>query len=243
MVPNAGFWENCFRETYVRAIEAFQTAALKRVASAFSGIAEEADDVAEAEFERLGSSIPVDPDNLPDMGDLADSASELGVEYHDAMSRVRQGVVNLLAVGLHHLFEQQQLSFLGRELARGESGPFQPAEIEKRLRARGVDPRSFECEAKVRELRLAANAIKHGGGRSARELARLRHDLFEDPVLKSLSPATGTAANSQRAVALASSSLTPLAGNGIYTSERDLSEWCAAAISYWKELAAILDGK
>ena len=34
---------------------------------------------------------------------------------------------------------------------------------------------------------------------------------------------------------------TPLAGEDLYVSERDLSEWCDAAIAFWEKLSAILD--
>ena len=30
---------------------------------------------------------------------------------------------------------------------------------------------------------------------------------------------------------------TPLAGDGLYVSERDLSEWCDAAVAFWEELS------
>ena len=33
----------------------------------------------------------------------------------------------------------------------------------------------------------------------------------------------------------------PLAGEDLYVSERDLSEWCDAAIAFWEELSEILD--
>ena len=73
------------------------------------------------------------------------------------MSGVRQGVLNVLAVGLYHLFEQQQLFFLRRGLlSRAEDVPM-------------------------------------------------------------------------------------LAGEDLYVSERDLSEWCDAAIAFWEKLSAILD--
>ena len=63
---------------------------------------------AEAEFDRLGS-MPADPDVSINLGDIAHWATEHGIEYYETMLAVRQGMVNLLAVGLHHLFEQQQL--------------------------------------------------------------------------------------------------------------------------------------
>ena len=240
MIPNAGFWANYFREVHVRAIERFRTAALKRVTPAFSGIEEEAEAAAEAEYERLGS-MPADPDSLVDMADLAEWATEHGIEYYETMSGVRQSVSNLLAVGLHHLFEQQQLFFLDRELARAEGGSRRLSQFENRLRAHSVDPQSFECASKVNELRLAANTIKHGAGWSADELAKVRPDLFEHPILAQEREAQIEAVHSERATMLASSSLAPLAGEDLYVSERDISEWCDAVISFWKELSTVLD--
>ena len=131
MVPNAEFWAHYFREFHVRTIEGFGAGALENVAAAFSSIAEEADAAAEAEFDRLGC-MPAD-DEIG-MGDVAEWATEHGIEYYETMSGVRQGLLNLSAVGLHHLFEQQQLFFLRRELARADEGAFQPAEFERRLR-------------------------------------------------------------------------------------------------------------
>ncbi len=241
MVPNAGFWAYYFRLFYVPAIQGFQAGALERVAPAFGGIAEEAGAAAEAEFERLGS-MPADPDGSIDMGDVAEWATDHGSEYYETMSGVWQGVLNLLAVGLRHLFEQQQIFFLWREFAREEKGSFQTPELEKRLAACGVESRSFPCAGKLYELRMAANAIKHGAGPSASELAKLRPDLFLNPVLLRLGwTKKGDDAKSRRAAALASSFIAPLAGDALYVSEHDLSEWSDAVMAYWKELSAILD--
>ena len=240
MVPNAGFWAHHFRRVYVPAIQGFHAGALEKVAPAFGGIAEEADAAVEAEFERL-RSMSAGPDVSIDMGDIAEWASDHGIEYYETMSGVRQGVLNLLAVGLHHLFEQQQIFFLRRELAREAKGSFQTAELEKRLAACGVDCRSFACAGKLYELRMAANAIKHGAGPSASELAKLRPDLFLNPILSRLGWVKGDDAKSRRAAARASSFVAPLAGDDLYVSEHDLSEWCAAVMAYWKELSAILD--
>ena len=127
MVPNAGFWAQYFRQYHVQAVEGFRAGALEKVVAAFNSIAEEADAAAEAEFERLGS-MPAD-DGI-DMGDVAEWATEHGIEYYETMSGVRQGVLNLRAVGLHHLFEQQQLSF-------GESWLVEKRERTKRRHSNG----------------------------------------------------------------------------------------------------------
>lgn len=241
MVANAGFWADYSRRVYVRTIEGFRAGALEKIAPVFSGIAKEAEAAAEAEFERLGS-MPSDPYSSIDMSDLAEWAIDHGIEYYKTMSGVRQGALNLLAVGLHHLFEQQQLSFLRKGLAKGEDGTFQSSELERRLSEHGVYCRRFGCAAKVYELRMAANTIKHGAGQSADKLAELRPDLFKDPVLPQLGWRTGNdRAKSGRAAERASSVIAPLAGDDVYVSERDLIEWCAAVIAYWEELSAVLD--
>ena len=105
-------------------------------------------------------------------------AMEHRITVYETMFGVRQGVLNLLAVGLYHLFEQQQLFFLRRGLlSRAEKDV--PAllkvdEFEKRLAECGVECRSFSCDGKLRELRTAANAIKHAKGKAGDELAKLR---------------------------------------------------------------------
>ncbi|MCY3820708.1 MAG: hypothetical protein OXH52_15335 [Gammaproteobacteria bacterium] len=238
MVPNAKYWAHYFREFHVRVIEGFRAGALEKVATAFGGIAEEAERAAEAEFERLGS-MPAD--DWVDMGDVAEWAQDHGILYYETMSGVRQGVLNLLAVGLHHLFEQQQLIFLRRELARDEKRALSVGELERRLARLGVDCRSFRSAGKLYELRKAANAIKHGAGPAAKELAALRPDLFEDPVLANHGLAKRGVAGSDRVAMLAASLSEPLAGEDLYVSERDLAEWCTAVVDYWKELSTILD--
>ncbi|MDE0178442.1 MAG: hypothetical protein OXP36_07565 [Gammaproteobacteria bacterium] len=240
MIANAGSWASYFGEVHVQALQRFRTAALERVIPAFSGIEEEAQAAAEAEYERLGS-MPADPDRLLDLADLADWATEHGAEYHETMSGLRQSVLNLLAVGLHHLFEQQQLFFLDRALAGAQGGSRRLSQFESRLRTHSVDPQTFECASKVNELRLAANTIKHGVGPSADKLAKVRPDLFEPPTDVQDRKAQLDAANSERAAMLASSFLAPLAGRDLCVCERDISAWCDAAISYWKELSAVLN--
>ena len=225
------------RQNRVRTIEGFRAAAVEKVAVVFNSIAQEADAAAKAEFERLGSM------SVHDETYIAECATERGINYYETMSGVRQGVLNLLAVGLHHLLEQQQLSCLRWELGGGpgDERALQPADFEQRLADLRIDCRSFGCAAKLYELRTAANAIKHGAGHSARTLATLRPDLFRDPALATCEPAAGSASGSGSGRALRSSPLQPLAGSDIYVTERDLSDWCGAMIAYWQELSKTLD--
>ena len=232
MVPNAGFWARHFRELHVRAIEGFRSGALDMVAPAFSRIAEEANAVVEAERERLGDSIGA--------GDEGELAADPGIEYHETMSAVRQSILNLLAVGLHHLFEQQQIFFLRQELVARKEKALKAEMLKAHLTERGVDCRSLTSTDRLFELRLAANAIKHGDGHSAKELARWRPDLFEYS-LPGLGSTRGDDSKPGRPAAIVPSVFVPLAGHDLYISEQQLAEWCDAATTYWNELAAILE--
>lgn len=234
MVPNAGFWARYFRRVHVPAIRGFCTGALDMVAPAFGRIAEEANAAVEGERERLGSSSGV--------WGTGEYDADPSIEYYETMSAVRQSILNLLAVGLHHLFEQQQLFFLRKELVRGDGGKLKAEAIERHLTECGVNYQRLTSTARLDELRLAANAIKHGDGRSARELAPLRPDLFEYSV-PSREPTTENALASEGPAAIVPSIFAPLTGHDLYVSEQHLSEWCDAATTYWNELAAILDSQ
>ena len=236
MVPNPEWWARYFRRVHIRAIEGFRAGALEKVAPAFSGLAEEADAAVSEEFERR-SSMPTG--SSIDMSIVADCAFEHGLDYYLTMKEVEQNILNLLAVGLHHMFEQQQF-FSHRRLFREESVSFRTVEFERRLADCGIDCRSFECTGKLYELKMAANTIKHGSGSSANKLASLRPDLFQHPIL-SFGRENGDEFESFWGRSPASSFLAPLTGDGLYVSDRDLSEWCAAATAYWEELSARLD--
>ena len=193
---NLEFWPGIF-QMHIRAIETFRDAALKKVVPAFRNIAKEA-------AATTNEKYPGDDDSI------AEQASEHYAECFEALSDVRQGMVNLLAVGLYHLFEQQQKLTTGsRESAA-----------------------KFKCAGKIYELRMAANTIKHGEGDSAKKLARLRPDLFRDPAFSERGSAKD---HVQHAESMADDSMfAPLTGY-IYVSEDDLSEWCDAARAYWEE--------
>ena len=171
MCTSAAFWAQHFRTAYVGGIEAYRTGALERILPAFRGIGEEADAAADAEFERLGA-MPAAPDDQVDMADLAERADRHGQKFYEMMRRVRQGWLNLVAVGLHHLVEQQQSLFFQNALATAGNEEFRPGALNERLAEHGVDAENLGGAARVWELRTAANAIKHGPGPAARRPGR-----------------------------------------------------------------------
>ena len=225
IIRNAPFWVDVFCKRYVRVIEGFRAAAVEKVDPAFADIEADAENSAEAEYERLmglPSNGEIDP------GDIAEQANEHGIEYLEVMSAMQQGVRNGLVVGLHHLLEQLQLAFF-RQLALRTSE--KPKDLQKLLLTCGIDTQGFSSSGRLNELRLAANTVKHGRGPAARQLAALRPDLFKHPA--SLSESRGGALST-------SSNLEPLAGEGLYVTVESLSEWVDAVIAYWEELSEVL---
>ena len=167
-----------------------------------------------------------------------DSLAELAIDHYaecyGTLSGVRQGVLNLLAVGLYHLFEQQQLLLL-QTLTKDENKS--PRSVEECLAECGIESQKFACANKLYELKVAANTIKHGKGGASGKLASLRPDLFQNPAFSE----SGYGEDQDYAKSVAVDSFfAPLTGD-LYVSEGDLSEWCNATKAYWEELAVAGD--
>jgi hypothetical protein len=90
----------------------------------------------------------------------------------------------------------------------------------------GIDLASLEAWAKVDELRLVANSVKHGEGTSAQALRLLRPDLFQDPAFADIQAEMGGRWFDRRhPLAM------PLAGEDLFVTESDLHNYCTAAVA------------
>lgn len=221
---------------YAPPVEAYRAAALGKIPPVFDNLEVEAESVAEAEFERL-CALPVGPDYQGDLGDLAERAMEHGNEYGETMFAIRQSVLNLLAVGLQHLFEQQQKGLWYQTSAARMGKEYSWKALETCLLVSGVNPSSLPGATRRDELRHAANAIKHGSGKAAARLAASRPDLFNfDP-----GATRGTDVNRQkRAATMQASDLlfAPLGGGNLYVAKADLADWCDAVLQFWRGISA-----
>ncbi|MCY3934207.1 MAG: hypothetical protein OXH70_21095 [Acidobacteria bacterium] len=223
---------------YLPPVEAYRAAALTKVLPIFDDLEQEADAVAEAEFERLCTQ-PATPDFHGGLSDLAERATEYGQEYGETMFAIRQSVLNLLAAGLHHLFEQQQKGLFYQTVAARTGTEYRWKTLKPSLLASGVVWTRLPGAASLEELRLAANTIKHGAGDSAAELAAVRPDLF------GLDPDGNRETDVERqrlGAAMQASDLlfAPLGGGDLHVAERDLADWCDAVLQFWRGLAAAL---
>ena len=171
----------------------------------------EANRIKKEEWERL-MSMPSTGDEDPSY--LADKAINDGNLHFIMMYEMRQGMLNLFAVALHHAFEQQ-LQFFFWKLTKKNSSVLPRLDINTEI---------FSSWSKIDELRLVANTVKHAEGDSANKLRKIRLDMFRHPLFSpDFSPRFDSA-------------FQPLFGDGLYVSLRDIKDYRDHLVRFWQEL-------
>jgi hypothetical protein len=149
----------------------------------------------------------------------------------EAVESFRQGMLNLLTVGLHHLFEQQMYRASKRwKVIEEHADNTTISYLRVRfLEVTRVDLESLPGWSTVKTLNLAANVVKHGEGKSAVGLRNLRPEIFVPQfVLNTFLQDAYTA----RRVCV------PLAGAGPYLTEQYFIESATGLVSFLESLAA-----
>lgn len=224
------WWAKYVSSEYPRAAELFIQALRERVLPQFADLDGEAERFAQAEYERLGQ-LPSSGDEPLDMGDLAEQANDSAVTWYQTMCGVRQSLVNLHAVGLRHLFEQQLYDFV-KHTRLSERAEADFKEDCKAVESLGCQLAVFSSWLKLEELRLLSNAIKHAEGSSSVQLKEVRPELFVDPVVSGL-PFIGRP----------EPTIQPLAGEDIYLTEEQLEDYCLAIRDFWISVGEVIDEK
>lgn len=207
---------------------------LRDVVAAFGDLERRADEVASAAFERYGAE-PVGEDFDGDMGAFAERAQDEGIDFYQTMFAIRQSTLNLLAVGLFHLVEQQ-LANLCRDGAFDIAPPIDTkfAVVERWYSDHfGLDLSALPDWATMDELRLVANTVKHAEGGSARELRNIRPRLFQHPAVRELLPEEDF--RGRLPVHL------PLAGENLYVSEEFFRGYSEAVNRFFESIANYFD--
>ena len=224
------FWADYFRRVFTPQIDAFAGSLSGRVLPAFDNIDEEGRQIEEEEYRRL-CSLP-EYNDAPDLAALAEQAHDHAITYYVTMYEVVQGIVNLFAVGLWHLFEQQFAYFARRALPYSWDPPNPPfSDVKGALSEMTIDITRLPSYPKVDELRLLANCAKHGDVDSCAKLRAKRPDLFEPehhrdlPRLPAVTPV-----------------ITPLGGEDLYLSAEGFKEYADAIKALWSDLGALLEG-
>jgi hypothetical protein len=221
-------WFTCTHlDLFSSQIDFFLKGIQERMLPAFDDIESDAEAFEKREFERL--SEVVHPEMM-DEADLAEIVRDMAVDYYVSFRDVFQGMHNLLAVGIFHLFEQQVCSF-----NRAFQDPSRPSlskikgeglkYFEGLMSALGADVKSLTGWSEIKELELIANASKHGDGRSARKLREVRPELFEIPRI-GITPDPDVPLGH------------PLSGQGIFVQKTDLERYANAIKVFWNELSA-----
>ena len=181
--------------------------ALDRILGALADIDREARARAdEVYLEEL--SKPGDGDGIDS---IAEMAHEVGVEHHRALTGLKQGMINLLAVGLYQAFEQQRTEYKDA-CARAGVTPVP------------IDEEDLGRWPKVAELRLVANVAKHAEGWSCDELRMVRPDLVGIALFGGMPIPVEVIA--------------PMAGQDLYVQPDDIREYASALVELWETVSA-----
>jgi hypothetical protein len=226
---NIGFWKEYIRSQFIKQIELLTESIQNRLIPTFDTIEKEAEDLSEKEWDRLCSSCyspDIDPANL------AEKAQEAGIDYFMTLSGIKQTLLNITATALYHLFEQQIIFFLRREVLH----PSQENDIDlmkvsvfkEQLLANGIDISSFRSWNKIEELRVVSNSVKHAEGASVSKLRKLRPDMFKHPTLRN-QPEMDLMHSTVCRVYL------PMAGDDIFVLQDDLLDYKNALVGFWNE--------
>ena len=233
---NAHFWANYFSEFFIPRVKALTDFSLKRLLPYLDRAKNQADRVAHREYERLVSR-PADED--ADLSVLAEKAEEAALAYYETVEAVKQGLTNLIASALYHLFEQHFMFFYRRELlSPAEEHDHSLAtfpEAIRRLRdpEYGIDVTSYPHWSKLDELRLVTNVVKHGEGRAADKLRLLRPELFVPPSLREQSGRNVVLEALGNRVPV----VQPIGGEDLYVTPQDVAQYADAVVGFWRWLA------
>ncbi len=211
---------------------AFNEDLFRDVLRAFDNLDERANEKANEFFNNYPGNEYTDP------GDVADWANDHSLAWWETMVSLRQSMVNLLAAGLYHLIEQQ-LGALSLDCAY-ERVRDTKLDVVKTwyMTNLGIDLSSLEPWAKIDELRLIANSVKHAEGGSAKQLRELRPDLFQNPAFAHIRAEMGASwFDRQEPLAM------PLAGEDLFVTEDDLRNYSTAGAALFEGIVEFCEAR
>jgi hypothetical protein len=138
-----------------------------RLLPTFDAIENEAKNVEEEELARLSRNFDLD---RMDEAEVYERAFHAGVEHYSVHSDMKREFLKSSAVWLFHLFEKDCTYIFDTKDGNEKKRVLSQLSLD-------ISDSSdwFKCN---RELRLLANAIKHGAGDSLDKLKEVRPDLF-----------------------------------------------------------------
>lgn len=222
------------REVLIRQVRQFDEMFSGKVFPPFDDPEAQAEKVAQDYWNRRMSE-PVTEDNDVDPGVIADQAHDKSLAFYLTLAAMHTTVLNLFTAGLFHLFEQQT-----GLLYRDWTGTSSPRPVEA-LRHWLNDELKIDITAtalawaRLNELRLVANVVKHAEGNSAQELRRINGDYFRQPLLRT--PGFQDIPSIDHPIGA------PLTGEDIYITKADYDEFVRSVVSFWEWLASELKNR
>lgn len=213
-------------------VEAYNGDLFRDVLKAFDHLEERSDEKANDFFNNYTGNETTDP------GDVAGWAREHSYSWWQTMVSLRQSMINLMAAGLFHLIEQQ-LGALSLDCVY-ERVRDTKLEIVRRwyIANLGIDLASLSDWPRIDELRLVTNSVKHAEGPSARQLRKLRPDLFANPAFAHIRSEMGGRWHArQEPLAM------PLAGEDLFVTETDLHSYCSAAVGLFEGIVEFCEAR
>jgi hypothetical protein len=205
-------------------VEAYSQVFTQRVARAFDKLDEDAHRIQEQAYAKMAEGAGPEADEAW----ASEAAYFEGVGYYQVTNAIRQGVFNLMVAGLYHLLEQQAAKMVKEVLPTPRRPPqddrYPVPVMSHVMLERGVDLTKFNHWTKLDDLRLVANAVKHGDGVSAEKLKGRRPELFESPL------------DLPRFASASSPPIRPLVGEGMWLTEDDFNDYANTLKGFWHEL-------
>jgi hypothetical protein len=160
-----------------------------RMLSRFDNIEAEAEEYAEAEYERIGSSPASEYDQW-DMASVAETASENTQEYYSMLDDLRKQAILSAVAGMYHQWEKELRKFLELEMrhyfttdaVRKHAWVKDIGNIFVILKEFGWDCTSLSLFGKIDACRLVVNVYKHGKGQSLDDLSRKYPQYLDNPM-------------------------------------------------------------
>ena len=234
---NHYYWIHWSRRVFRKQIAVLRKVITERLLPTFNSIENEADAISDETWERLNAIGH--PDGDPGMD--AETAGDAGDNHYFKMVDAKQGLLNVFAVALHHLLEQQQLTVIRQELLPYVEDITKqllkivkcPApEFVKRLNDSGIEVEAFANWGVLEELRHVANAVKHADGSSAEWLRTHCPEIFTPPLVRG---------QAQQFVQNPIQwPFQPLSGQDLYVTTDDIERYFRAADSFWREFEEAL---
>jgi len=224
-------WKQRSQRNYILATYRIVDAFLNRLVPTFATAEAEAEALTN-ELWKASRSRSYDSNGL-DESDIAEAVQEAGGERYLNLKEMEQGILNCCALFLYDLFEQHLMHFHRQELLgwldRNEIRLFTHDEVRRRFESHGLSVKSCASWPKLEELRHLANTLKHGEGKSSRELTELTPYLFTHPSL--IDDGTHVKCQSHRVY-------TPHLGDEIFVTAAHVRGYAEAIERFWLELSS-----